>query len=183
MRIDLLKKIAAMAHDSGGNAGERKNAIAKLEAMLEKEGHTLDDLESLLQEQKLMWVKFPYSDPYEQKLATQCVCHLINTIQVHNKVFEGDHVEFKLLVSRASEIRSFVERVILAYRVDLRNFQQAFLHKQNLFVKADAAKKKEDTNGEGSSDPPEDPLSSEDRAHIVHMMKVIGKVVHIKMLD
>jgi len=179
MRLDLLKKIAAMAYCEG-NASEQGNATRKLEAMLAKDGYTLDDLSSLLHDKELMWVCFEFETEYEKKMIGQCVCHLMKTLKVHNKYHDHD-VEFKLPVSRALEIRSFIDRVLKAYRKELENFQKAFLYKQRLFVEVENKQDKEELDNKNEKD--NEKLSKEDLAAIRTMMGCIGRIQHRKMIE
>lgn len=162
--LELAKKLKALA--DRGVGGEQKNAVAKLHALLEKNGLTAQDLE----DEKLSHEMFEYKNGEKVIFA-----HIIWRAC-------GERVR---LFGRKRKRNAFIIECTHAQKIEILAMQElyrrAYQKELKLFVKAFILQNDLGTDGEPGA--PSPPMSLEERLKLANMMKGIDKQRAYKQLE
>ncbi len=129
--IERMRKVLALA--KGGEGGERNNAERQLEAMLKKHGLTMADIDDETVEQ--VKVEFRYVNEFEERLAVQTVCFVLDTYNPTIMHYKGSRSRLHAYMTPAQKVQcEYVYKILAPVLMDtLRTAYTAFLMAQRLY--------------------------------------------------
>lgn len=127
--IDKLKKIAELA--DRGIGGERSNAKAILQRLLDKYKLTLDDLMAESTGKKSRYC-FTFRDKRERSVLFQCFCKVVNTSNIVYYQVRWNKIAFELTPIQSLELNHMYRHFKILWRKEIKALEAAFIIKHDL---------------------------------------------------
>lgn len=128
-KLDLLKKLKALANDKRGNQNERDTAEKQLQALMDKYNITDQDLD--VQEEKCF--EFYFKEEWEHKLICQTMYKLFPNKPVYKQPRKKRYLYAYMTDAEKIEFEIYYPAYKESFKKEFSLFYSAFLAKNHIF--------------------------------------------------
>lgn len=130
-KLELLKKLKALATDNRGNSNERESAEQRLNELMTKYGITNDDIELEIRKRR----DFYFRELWEHKLICQTLYKIVPEASVYRYKNKRNWLHCELTDAEYLEFEMYYPAYKASFQKEFDLFYSAFVAKNNIYPK------------------------------------------------